>query len=214
MNKALQNSYRSPEAADEYSRRHMKSARRRRVTSRESRIVAGMLEGIDRGALIIDAACGTGRQTAFLDRSGWKALGVDASAEMLGRGMADGTLERGGAACGSIFHLPLADGCAAGCLCTRFLHHLPEPGQRVAALRELRRVALGPVVVTVWTGWNVQGLRRRFKGFFGRRPSARYAVRLEAFREELERAGFELKRIQYLYRFVSETVCLLLHPRE
>jgi SAM-dependent methyltransferase len=212
MKKALQNSYRSPEAADEYSRRHRKTARRRRVTSREARIANRMLQGIGKGALIVDAACGTGRHAAFLHASGWEALGVDASAEMLGRGVADGTLRR--AACGSIFHLPLSDGCAAGCVCMRFLHHLPDSAQRVAALKELRRVTLGPVVVTVWAQGNVQGLRRRIKGLFGRRPSARYTVRLEAFIEELEQAGFELMRIKHLYRFVSETVCLLLHPRE
>jgi len=134
--------------------------------------------------------------------------------DMIRSGLESRALEKGRVVAASLFRLPFQDRSLVSCACLRFLHHLPDRAQRVAALSELARVARGPLVVSLWTGVNYQSLRGRVKRLLGRRPSQRHALPLRAFREEAERAGLSVKRIRFLFRFVSETAYVRLERLE
>lgn len=86
---------------------------------------------------VLDAACGTGRHTAYLHECGRKAIGVDASEAMLERARAKlpGTELRRGA----LTALPLDDASVAGAVCALALSHLPELGPAIAELGRVLR---------------------------------------------------------------------------
>jgi SAM-dependent methyltransferase len=210
----LDKAYRSDEAAAEYFARHRKNPIRRMVSRREQRIVTELLAPLPEGADLLDAACGAGRISAALAEAGWNPLGMDASAVMILKGIEAKHITPGGAALGSISMLPFRDRTFDGGVCIRFMHHLAGKEQRLTALEELRRVVQGPIVVSFWTRFNVQHMRRCIKRLFGRRPSARHALRLKQYKNEVKSAGLSVKRVRFLYPFVSETVYLLIHPEE
>jgi SAM-dependent methyltransferase len=212
VNGSLAKSYCSPEAAEAYGARHRDRWIRRWISRREASIVAGLLKGLPAGALLLDVPCGTGRHTASFRDAGWNAFGIDVSIDMIQHGISGSYLNRGGAAVASVFELPFADGSVEGCACLRFFHHLPEEETQQNLLTELRRVVRGPIVLSLWTCFNFQWGRRAVKRCFGRRPSARYALNLGTFQKRLARSGFAVKKRRYLFRYISETVYLLIQP--
>ncbi|MHC4941853.1 MAG: class I SAM-dependent methyltransferase [Planctomycetota bacterium] len=182
------------------------------VSRREAGIVARLLGTPPEGAILLDVPCGAGRHAARLGEAGWQVIAADSSPEMIRYGLVKQDLEEGACLVASIDRLPLADQGVEACTCIRFLHHLHGEEERLAVLSELRRIARGPVVVSIWTGFNLQSLRRSVKRALGRRPSARREINLARFNSELARTGFAVKRIQYLFRYISETVYLLIRP--
>ncbi len=100
----------------------------------EEPVVRELLEDLPPGP-ILDAACGTGRHTAYLSEAGREVVGIDSSEAMLERAQAklpDLDLRRG-----ELTALPFADGTFASAVCALALSHLPEIGP---AISELGRV--------------------------------------------------------------------------
>lgn len=101
----------------------------------EEPVVHGLLEQLPAGP-VLDAACGTGRHSAFLQEGGREALiGVDANEAMLARARAK--LPGVDFRRGELAALPLGDGEVVGAVCALALSHLPEID---AAIAELGRV--------------------------------------------------------------------------
>jgi ubiquinone/menaquinone biosynthesis C-methylase UbiE len=108
---------------------------------------------------VLDAACGTGRHSAYLAGRGHRVVGVDRSPEMLERArlkvpagdFREGTLEA----------LPVGDGAVDAVVCALALVHLPEI---TGAVRELARAVRrgGRVIISdvhpfpVLLGWQAQ----------------------------------------------------------
>ncbi len=106
-------------------------------------------------SIALDVGCGNGRHaSALLDR-GIRVVGLDISRSLLR--LAQDRIPRGAARhvnwleaeAGAI---PLRDGSADAALCIAVLHHLPSREERIAALRDVRRVLTpgGSVFVSVW----------------------------------------------------------------
>lgn len=97
----------------------------------EEPAVREMLDELPRGP-VLDAACGTGRHTAYLLDRGFEVVGVDSSPEMLGQARAK--LPAADLREGSLESLPLEDASMAGAVCALALSHLPALGPAVAEL--------------------------------------------------------------------------------
>lgn len=212
LRRPLDEAYRSQDAAAEYDARHKRSFTRRWVTRREVASVSRLLKNTRKGAAIFDGACGTGRISFALRQRGWRLVSMDASKDMIKKGLEAKSFNQNQVINGSIYQIPLTDQCVDGAVCIRFFHHLNEKELRLNALKELRRVSRGPVVVSIWSGINFQSFRRALKTKRGRRPSQRYTIPLRTFRDEAESVGLVLTQHLYLYRFISETVYLLFEP--
>jgi len=87
------------------------------------------------GAVVLDAACGTGRHAAWLTASGYRAIGVDITAAMLRR--AASAAPRASLVQGDILALPLTSGAVDAAVCSLALCHVPE---LAPALAEIARV--------------------------------------------------------------------------
>lgn len=100
----------------------------------EEPVVRALLDDLPAGP-VLDAACGTGRHTAYLAAAGREVTGVDASPEMLARAREHvpgaELLE------GDLTALPVTDASYTGAVCALALAHLPDLGP---ALTELARV--------------------------------------------------------------------------
>ncbi|MCU0728154.1 MAG: hypothetical protein MUE73_20595, partial [Planctomycetes bacterium] len=83
----------------------------------------------------------------------------------------------------------------------RLLHHFRDRGQRVRILRELARVARGPVIVSIYLRWTLEGLRRRLRP---KRPSSRWGLTVREVRRDAEEAGLRLDRVASLLPLVRE----------
>jgi SAM-dependent methyltransferase len=105
------------------------------IEAEEPAVRALLAPSLKPGAVVLDAACGTGRNTAWIQAHGCRAIGLDITAAMLQRAVSWG--EGVGIVQGDIRELPLATGCVDACVCTLALCHLPE---LKPALLEVARV--------------------------------------------------------------------------
>jgi ubiquinone/menaquinone biosynthesis C-methylase UbiE len=100
----------------------------------EQPVVREILDSLPVG-VALDAACGTGRHTAYLASLGHEVVGVDSSPEMLAR--AREKVPEGEFYEADLHDLPLADDSVDVVVCAIALSHVPDLGQ---ALAELVRV--------------------------------------------------------------------------
>ena len=105
------------------------------VEAEQSLVHSLLAPSLRPGVVVLDAACGTGRHTAWLEAKGCRAVGIDVTAAMLHR--ASARTERTGLVQGDLRALPLVSGSVDVCLCALALCHLPDLRP---ALRELARV--------------------------------------------------------------------------
>ena len=89
----------------------------------------------DSNERILDLSCGPGRALDSLRSCGARAVGLDHSAEMIGRALAGG--QRAPLVRGDATWLPFRSGAFDGLLSTNAFHHYPDPD---AALAEMHRV--------------------------------------------------------------------------
>ncbi|HYM38912.1 MAG TPA: class I SAM-dependent methyltransferase [Thermoplasmata archaeon] len=107
-------------------------------------------------ARIADVGCGNGRHARTLASTGRSIVAVDFARNLLLIGRRGSRGRVWGAHIAWIqaeaTTLPLRDGCMDAAICVAVLHHLPTVGERVRALRELRRIVAsrGRVFVSVW----------------------------------------------------------------
>lgn len=82
---------------------------------------------------LVEIGCGTGKLMVRLLESCGRVIGVDQSAEMLGRAakrvIEEGISDRAELRLGDAEHIPVGDGRADGVLMNMVLHHVPEPAE-------------------------------------------------------------------------------------
>jgi ubiquinone/menaquinone biosynthesis C-methylase UbiE len=118
-----------------------------------------LADQIPPGSRVLDVPVGTGRFAELLIGKEIEFVGIDVSEDMI----AEARKKIGGATqftfeLGSIFHLPLADKMMDATFCIRFLNWL-EIAEVEEALRELRRVTRGHVVIAIRTYLQASDIR-------------------------------------------------------
>jgi len=132
----------------------------------------------------LDMPSGTGRFAATLPPP---VVQCDRALSMVGASPVPGPR-----VCASGVALPFADDDFAGVLCMRLFQHLhAAPVERSAILRELRRVASGPLILSYFDSRSVQHLRRLLRRRLGKPKSGRGALPWRVFGDELRASGWE-----------------------
>jgi SAM-dependent methyltransferase len=180
--------YFEPRIAERYGQQHLKSGRRL-SHARESRIIARLLgPAAEPGrSIALDAPSGSGRFAAVLHELGFRVIGLDRAATMTRQAAESGC---DAVINGSIRELPFVDGAIDAMICVRFLHHLPGRTERVACLREIRRITSGPIVVTAWITNPLVWMRRTRKP----RDGTRFLITRRELRATLKEAGLQAVR--------------------
>jgi SAM-dependent methyltransferase len=110
-------------------------------------------------SVVLDAACGTGRYSAYLAGRGHRVIGVDRSPAMLAK--ARDKLPESEFREGDLEALPVESGSVDAAVCALALVHLPEIGRAIAELARVVRPG-GRVIISdvhpflVLLGWQAQ----------------------------------------------------------
>lgn len=175
-----------------------------RAALRDPAIVERILErhGV-RPALrpVLDAPCGTGRLRGVLERRGMRYVGVDVSASMLREARRG---DASGLCLALVDRLPFKDDSFDVVLCCRLLHHLHDPEESEAVIRELVRVAHRMVIASFWDAASLHAWRARMGLRRASGPSGRTAVSKRALKRMFEAAGTEVVGFHHSFRFVSQ----------
>jgi ubiquinone/menaquinone biosynthesis C-methylase UbiE len=115
----------------------------------EDRIVRGMLADLPAGTEVLDIPVGTGRFLPLYEAKGFKAIGMDISADMLARAKAkqsDAELRKG-----DIFKIDLPDKSVDVVLAIRIMNLIDHKDMHIS-LCELQRVARSRIIfnLRVW----------------------------------------------------------------
>jgi SAM-dependent methyltransferase len=171
---------------------------------REKACILECLKAIPLGGHVLDLPCGTGRLTRILVELGYRVTGADVSEAMLSRARDnyhEYEKQRGGKAPLVRFEIRdvLATGFATdefdGVACIRLFHHFADSQTRQAALRELRRVSRGPIVVTFLNSFALDRatywLQDRLRG---RKRTTQLPISYRAFAADVVAAGLKIDR--------------------
>ena len=204
--------YRDSDIANSYDQK-FKTLSGRIFHWAESRQLERIIHGILKGGRVLDAPCGTGRLTEVFLTHGLAILGGDISGEMIGIARHRHQSVNGELIFSQMdfLHVPLADGAVTATFSIRFLVHIP-PHERVAILKEFRRVSRQWVVISLSISTPWHRLRRRIKGWLGHDKPIRHPITDEDMRRELAQAGLkEVKRF-YTFPIVSEEILVVCEP--
>ena len=218
MSSSAKRSFLDHEVAD-YERRRYRGLDQRLVHEREVRILKRALRLI-RGAeakgpssgLALDAPCGYGRFSGLLIEAGYRPVSCDLSLAMVKRARAKdhispvpmgivGNVPRG---------LPVRSGAFPLVFSLRFFHHLHQPEERKAALREFSGASASWLILSFYQPNPLhlaqRALRRRLK-------KSRTRIKMitaREFREETAGAGFRVVRVFPLFRGIhAQRIALL-----
>ncbi len=188
------------ERAERYARRFERGSRQR-IDRREQQAVARALAQIPGCRSILDIPSGAGRFIATLGQGGRRVVEMDVAHEMLVfarereqslKGSARLSL---GLAQGDATRIPLADGAVDCVFSNRLLHHIVLAAERAVILREFHRVSSRYAIVSFFNYHGLARVRTFFKRLRGRRPAYDDQPSIKAFRQEVERAGFQVRAV-------------------
>jgi len=202
--------WRRPDIAEQYDSGRFDSFRGRLYRRREERAIELALQGLAPGSRVLDAACGTGRITALLQRSGFRAAGCDISPAMMAvarRRLTSLGYDEVPFIESSVEHLPYADRSFDAATCVGLLMHL-DADIRVRALRELARVSRGRLVVQYGC---VDAFQRLGARITRRQPGqVRFPVSEPEMLEDLRRSGLRVIARFWAMRGLSSSLIVRL----
>jgi SAM-dependent methyltransferase len=171
---------------------------------REKACIEECLSAIPAGSKVLDLPCGTGRLTRLLIERGFRLTSADGSDAMLARAeqnYAKYRSERGGQPPAVQFSVRdvLSTGFQAdefdGVSCIRLFHHFGEAETRRQALRELKRICRGPIVVTFLNSFALDRVSAWLKAQVRRRkPQGQRPIPLKVFAADIEAAGLKIDK--------------------
>lgn len=179
----------------DYEKRRYRHFDQRVIDRREKRILSRLLSGNPGdAAATLDVPCGYGRFVP-LCRPGSDPLVVcDLSYHMVHRARENseaGSFSALGVT-GNAASLPFGPGVFRRVLCMRLFHHLHSSRQRTEVLRELARVASGPVVLSYYRMNGFHRLQRRIRRAFRRRGARIRMLTGAEFGREAGEAGLRV----------------------
>ena len=201
--------WRRPDVAASYDSGRFDNLKGRVYRWREERAIERALSGLPQHSKVLDAACGTGRITALLQRRQFEPTGCDVSQAMMA--IARRRLTSLGARVpfveSQVEHLPYPDECFDAATCIGLLMHL-DADARVAALLELARCSRDRLVVQYGC---TDALQRFSSRITGRPPGlAKYPVSREEMKNDFDRVGLTARAASWILPGFSSSVIVTL----
>jgi SAM-dependent methyltransferase len=169
---------------------------------REKKCIAKALENVSRGTSVLDLPCGNGRLLPLLKKLGYKVTAADSSVHMvamarhymgpLGENCIDETDEFQVA---NILQTDFENDFFDAVVCNRLFHHFPKAEVRQQALKELRRICKGPIVVSFFCNLAYDALTFFLKNKIGhKQPNDRIPISCNTFAEDAQEAGLVVEK--------------------
>ena len=194
--------------AEQYFRKHRTGLFRKLSHWREAALARKALHLAGDPQHVLDLPCGAGRfWPLLLEKTDRDLLAADHSADMLDvaawahpEAIARGVnLLRT-----SAFAIDLPDHATDCVFCMRLLHHVGDPADRQALLKEIHRVSRSTAIVSLWVDGNIQARRReRIEARRDRSSTGAYQNRFvlpaPRIEQEFGAAGFSIRaRLDFL----------------
>ena len=189
---------------------------------REKKCVVKALKiaNIPAGAHVLDLPCGAGRLLPLLKRFGYKVTGADISSHMLMQAhryagsAGENCLEQTDSLqIADIFQTGFKDNSFDAVLCHRLFQYFPEPQLRQQALKELKRISRGPIVVSFRCNLAVNSLASYIrKKFLRRKDRGCKPISYKAFAQDAKEAGLTVKKWVLTLPLISERWYAVLEP--
>jgi SAM-dependent methyltransferase len=184
-----------------YERRRYGGIVRRINVLSLKRTLRRALRGVRSGGLLLDAPCGTGILTDFLEDSGYRVAGTDLSASMLS--VARPRSRTIGVVRADIDRLPYRPSAFDAVVCVRFMMLLPAE-RRPMVLRALAALTDGPLIVTVCHPYTLKTLTRALRVALGRRPKKSPRLTRDQLVSEASAAGLRVETLFWVAPLLSE----------
>ncbi|HTS18352.1 MAG TPA: class I SAM-dependent methyltransferase [Verrucomicrobiae bacterium] len=156
----------------------------------EMRLIDRAFRRIPKGHRVLDVPCGGGRVMLHLARRGYAACGADLSESMIA--IARENASQAKLACTverqDLEKLTYAPAEFDTIVCFRLFHHFPNAAIRQRVVNELCRVAGHFVVLSYFSPYSVQSVRRKLSG----KDKDRFATSLAEVEGYFRHAGFRL----------------------
>jgi SAM-dependent methyltransferase len=191
---------------------------------REKKCVIEALElaGIPAGSSILDCPCGPGRFIPILKKYGFKVTGADISASMVnqarlyagpaGKNCLD---EKDKLCVANLFDTGFEAGQFDAVICHRFFQYFSQTRERFLALKELRRISSGPLIVSFLCNWSIDALwyyiMRAFRLIRSRKCKP---ISPFTFAKEIRSAVFKIKCWIAMRPFISKRWYAVLEPAQ
>ena len=199
--------YKDIEVAEAYDKERFSSLPGRIFDRLEKNAVLKAFSGVPKGAVILDAPCGTGRLAEVLLEAGYRVFGVDISPAMLD--VATRILARFGdkfqAQVADVRQLTLPDRHFDAALCARILMHFPVRDQ-MSFLAAVSRLAANRVVFNQSVDTPYNRARRVLKRVLRNQNPAAYPLSQDELGQLLQSASLHELRRHQVFPLVSEAI--------
>jgi SAM-dependent methyltransferase len=178
------------------------------------------LAGIPAGSSVLDCPCGPGRIIPILKKSGFTVTGADISPSMLQQARlyagpeGENCLGEKDKLCvANLFHTSFEDNQFDAVICHRIFQYFTLPQDRLLALKELRRISSGPLIVSFLCNWSIDALWRNALSALGLARKRRCPpISPFTFAKEIQSAGFNIKCWLAMQTFFSRRWYAVLEP--
>jgi SAM-dependent methyltransferase len=189
--------------ARRYYEKHESGIWRRLNTWREAGMARQALLLAGRPMSVLDLPCGTGRFWDLLaEEPHRKIYAADLNPAMFETGLKfrPATLtKRIEAFQGSAFSIPRPDGFVECVFSIRLLHHIERAEDRLAILREFKRVASSTIIVSLWIDGNYRAMREQRRSLRSGPSRDRYVLSRSTIENEFLDCGLSVTgRVDFL----------------
>jgi len=186
--------------AQRYSTRHLDSNKGKN----EMACIKKALLSVEKGSLILDLPCGTGRLTYFIKNLGFKVVGADCSAFMIEQAKQHNESDAIQFETQEILNIQYPDKTFSAVVCNRLFHHYPTSEVRRLALKELARVCNGPIIVSFFNSNSLSAIFTNIKNRIKNvRPIDRISIPFSTFKQDIEASGLRIQNVYYSFYGVS-----------
>jgi len=206
------NKYHSTSHAENYFSKHTSGFWRSLSNRLELNIARKTLMQAGNPDSVLDVPCGAGRFWDLLaENKSRKLIAMDNSQHMINVALAKQRqihrtkIETHKA---SAFEIPLPDNAVECIFCIRLLHHIGRHEDRLALLKEFKRVTSDGVIISLWidgTPGNFQAWRRKRRNAhrMSHRYHNRFLVPAAVFESEISESGLEIEKSFDLMPYLS-----------
>jgi ubiquinone/menaquinone biosynthesis C-methylase UbiE len=186
-----------------YLDKHQRGFCRRLSTWREAGMARRALGLAGHPASVLDLPCGTGRFWEMLcERPDRKIFAADLNPAMFETGMRfrpAPITRRVEVFQASAFSIPKPDNFVECVFSIRLLHHISRSEDRLAILREFKRVSRSTVIVSLWIDGNYRAMRQQQRPTRPGPSQDRYVIPRAVIEHEFEECGFtRIGRVDFL----------------
>lgn len=179
---------------------------------REKRCIISALANVPHGAHILDLPCGNGRFLPLLKKLGYRITAADSSGYMVRKVRhyvepfrEDCVDKMDNFHIVNIFDIHFEDDCFDAVVCNRLFHHFNEPEVRRQALKGLRRICSGPIVVSFFCKFAIDAITSRLSDMVrGKRTIGRIPISYKTFEKEAHECGLIVERWIPARPFISK----------